>query len=179
MPWIVAAVAAVAASGGVAIVAGWWTLPLLVSGLLRPDNPWRRLVEVELAPLWRDPRLLAETASLSVFFHLGQVGSVMLVGAAVGLDVPWAYYFVFHPLVSIFSALPISFAGLGIREVGYVYLLSEMTGVPRDTAVAFSVLWLGVLLISTLAGALVFLASGDPLPGRRVQPSSAQLPPSS
>ncbi|MEE8311166.1 MAG: lysylphosphatidylglycerol synthase transmembrane domain-containing protein [Candidatus Binatia bacterium] len=172
-------IAAAAAGGSVAIVAGWWTLPLVVRGLLRPDNPWRRLVEVELAPLWRDPRLLAETGSLSVFFHVGQVGSVMLVGAAVGLDVPWPYYFVFHPLVSIFSALPISLAGLGIREMGTVYLLSEVAGVPRDTAVAFSILWLGVLLISTLAGGLVFLGSGDPLPARRLQPSPAQLPPSS
>ena len=33
------------------------------------------------------------------------------------MDVDWRYYFVFHPLVTILAAVPISLGGLGIRAL--------------------------------------------------------------
>lgn len=163
-------IAWLAAAAGMVLVAGWWTLPTLARRVLGPDNRWRRLIEVDLAPLWRDRRMLFVTAALSIFFHVCQIGAVILVGEAVGLGVEWTYYFVFHPLVSIFSALPISVAGFGLREVGYVYLLSDVGGVNVDRAAAFSILWFGVLLFSALAGGAVYLFSGEAIPGRETAP---------
>jgi hypothetical protein len=154
----------VSVATGAALVAGWWALPLLVSRVLAPTNRVRRLVEADLRRFWRDGGLLARTAAISVFFHVLQIVAVMLVGRAVGLGVPWPYYFVFHPLVSILSALPLSLAGLGIREVGYVWFLSTVESVPHETAAAFALLWLAVLLASSGVGGLVFLAYGGTVP---------------
>ncbi len=163
-------IAWLAAAAGMALVAGWWTLPTLAHLTLGPDSRWRRLIEIDLAPLWQDRRMLLVTAALSVFFHVCQIGAVILVGEAVGLGVEWTYYFVFHPLVSIFSALPISVAGFGLREMGYVYLLADVGGVNPDIAAAFSILWFGVLLFSALAGGAVYLFSGEAIPGRETAP---------
>jgi hypothetical protein len=96
--------------------------------------------------------------------------AALLVGSAVDLGVSWKYYLVFHPLVSIFSALPVSLAGLGIREAGYVWFLSSVSGVPEERAAAFALLWLGVLLVSSAAGGLVFVARGGEVPALRGSP---------
>ena len=104
---------------------------------------------------------------VSVLFHVLQVVAVIILGESLGLGLPWPYYFLFHPLVTIFSALPISLAGLGIREIGYVYFLSDLAAVSRETALAFGILWLLILLVSSGVGGLVFLASGTSLPQLR------------
>jgi len=66
----------------------------------------------------------------------------------------------------VLTALPVSVAGLGVREAGYVWFLRRQ-GVPGDTAFAFGLLWLGVLLVATLVGGLVYLWSGAAMPPLR------------
>jgi len=162
-------------AAGVGLLAGWWMVPPLARRFLPARNRIRLLVEGDLTRFWNDGRLLAETAGISFGFQLVQIMAVMLIGEAVGLGVPWPYYFVFHPLVSLFSALPFSLAGLGIREVGYVWFLSSIEHVPHETAAAFALLWLVVLLASSAAGGLVFLAHGGGMPPlRRAAAPAAQ-----
>jgi uncharacterized protein (TIRG00374 family) len=152
---------------GAGLIAGWWIVPSVVKRVLPQSNRFRKLVELDLRPFWNDGSLLLATSAVSLYFHVVQIGAALLVGQAVGLEAPWQYYFIFHPLVSIFSALPISLAGLGIREVGYVWFLSIGGTVTQEHAAAFAVLWFAVLLISSLAGGLVFLAEGAEVPALR------------
>jgi len=148
------------AAAGVGLVVVWWFIPPLARLLLRPDNRLRWLIEQEIGPFWSDRRLLGEVCVLSIVFQVWQIFSVWLVVVAAGVDVPWQYCFVFHPLVSILGALPISLAGLGIREFGYVYFLADVGSVPEETALAFAILWLAILLASAFVGGLVFVAGG-------------------
>jgi hypothetical protein len=136
----------------------------------------RKLVDADLRPFWADELLLARTSLISLGFHAVQIGAALLVGRAVGLEAPWQYYFVFHPLVSILSALPVSLAGLGIREVGYVWFLSSVGHATQDHAAAFALLWFVVLLASSLAGGLVFLLQGASVPALRGTAPSAVEP---
>ena len=159
-------VAATAGIGG-AIALGWWALPALLRTFLPVDNRVRRLVEVDLGPFWNDHALLVKAATISFGFHVWQVCAAILVGTAVGLDVRWSYYFVFHPLAAILGALPISLGGIGVRELGYVWFLTNAASVPDEHAAAFAVLWLAVLLASSAVGGLVFLLGRDPLPSLR------------
>jgi len=152
---------------GVGLVAAWWMVPPLAVRWLPARNRIRLLVEGELKKFWNDGRLLAKTAGISLVFHVVQVVAVILIGNAVGLGIPWPYYFVFHPLVAVFSALPLSLAGLGIREVGYVWFLSSVENVPHETAAAFALLWLFVLLVSSAVGGTVFLVYGGGMPSLR------------
>ena len=89
------------------------------------------------------------------------------------------YCFVFHPLVAIVSALPISVAGLGVRESGYVYFLASVREYLRVTPKAFAAAWLAVVITASVIGGVVFLLSGETRTSRRCEPPQPAITPSS
>src|SRR5262249_59597548 len=98
-------------------VGGWWTRP----GSGRPRPPGNRLryqVEHDLAPFWRDRRLLVWTSALSLVFHLSQVVVQWLLARAAGTSLPFSYCLVMHPMLSLMMALPLSIRGLCAPEHG-------------------------------------------------------------
>ena len=147
-------------TAGILLLVGWLAAPWLVRVLPRKQRI-RRLVEDELAPFWRDGWLLVSTALLSLVFHLSQVGVQYLLGIAIGVTLPFWYCLVFHPLVVLATALPVSLGGFGVRETGYVLLLRRI-GIPPSEAVVLSLLWFGVTAVAGLLGGLVFVTNPRP-----------------
>lgn len=139
-----------------ATLLGWLFLPQLVVRLFKRDNRWRHLVEKDLAPYWSDFGLLIRTSMVACVFHGLQIGSQVWLARALGLDVPWQFFFIFVPVVNILGMLPVSFSGIGIREYGYLFFLATV-GIQRHTAVALGLVSSGVVLITGLTGGLVFL----------------------
>ena len=154
-PRLPRALAATVSSAGLTLLAGWIALPRLVR-FLPPEHGIRRTVEEELAPFWRDGSLLASAAALSLVFHVSQVAVQYLLGLATGVALPFWYCLVFHPLVAVATALPVSLGGFGVREGGYVLLLGRI-GIAPSEAVALSLLWFGVTAVAGLLGGLVFV----------------------
>ena len=154
--------------GGVALVLAWWTCPRLVR-LLPAGNRLRRLVENDLEPFWRDRRLLGRVALLSVVFHLSQVVVQWILVMAAGGRVPFSYALIYHPVISVMTALPVSVGGLGVREGGYLYFLTRID-VDDAIAVTVGLLWFLVTILSGLVGATLFVASGAALPRLRADP---------
>jgi uncharacterized membrane protein YbhN (UPF0104 family) len=142
-------------TAGLALLVGWLACPWLVR-ILPLEHRLRRHVEQELTPFWRDASLLAWAAALSLVFHVSQVGVQYLLGRATGVTLPFAYCLVFHPLVVLATALPVSLGGFGVREGGYVWLLGWI-GVAPSEAVALSLLWFAVTAVAGLLGGLVFV----------------------
>lgn len=159
-------------AGGILLLIGWWTCPYLVKVLPR-DHRIRRLVETELAPFWRDSRLLARVAVVSLAFHLSQVCVQWLLVQAAGSKVPFTYCLVFHPILSIMMALPVSIGGFGVREGGYLYFLGRID-VDDSIAVTIGLLWWAVTAASALVGGVIFLATGAELPRFRVRREERQ-----
>ncbi len=60
------------------------------------------------------------------------------------------------PLISIGTMLPVTLAGVGLRESLFVVLMGPL-GVPRATALALSVLWLGSYVVLAALGILLWL----------------------
>ncbi|MFT4571588.1 MAG: uncharacterized membrane protein YbhN (UPF0104 family) [Candidatus Binatia bacterium] len=174
LPW---SVVAITFAVGIGMAIGWFVIPPVVRRFLPPSSRIRVLIEKDLDSFWRDRGLLFRAAWVSAGFHVLQVLALIVLGAAVGMDVDWRYYFIFHPLVTILSALPISLAGLGIREMGYLWFL-ERQGVDHATAVAFGLGWFVVLTASSLFGGLVYWVSGSGLPPVRSKPDSTETGPS-
>lgn len=154
-------------AGGLALVAGWWTCPRLVT-LLPAENRIRRQVETELAPFWRDRRLLLRIAVVSLCFHLSQVCVQWLLGRAAGVTLPFTYCLVFHPVLSVMMALPVSIGGFGVREGGYLYFLG-LIDVDDSIAVTIGLLWWGVTVVVGLLGGALFFLNGAELPKLRVR----------
>ncbi len=135
---------------------GWLYLPQLVVRLFKRENRWRHLVEKDLAPYWSDFGLLLKTSLVAGVFHSLQIFTQVWLARALGIEVPWPFFFIFVPVVNILGMLPLSFSGIGVREGGYLYFLA-MVGIQRHTAVALGLLSSGVVLINGLTGGLVFL----------------------
>lgn len=139
-----------------ATLLGWLYGPPLVVRLFAPGNRWRELVHHDLAPYWNDYRLLTETSLVAAVFHVIQVLTQVFLAWALRIKAPASFFFIMIPVVNIAGMLPISFSGIGIREYGYWYFLTKI-GVARHTAVALGLLSSLVVLITGLAGGLVFL----------------------
>src|SRR5437867_2168213 len=156
---------------GQALSAYKWSLLGRSVGYARPvGNRLRRQVETELGPFWRDRVLLARVAVASLAFHLTQVGVQYVLARAAGVALPFSYCLVLHPVISVMTAVPLSVAGIGVREGGYLYFLGRIN-VDDSIAVTLGLLWFAVTVMAGLVGGALFLASGAALP--RVYPRPA------
>jgi hypothetical protein len=61
------------------------------------------------------------------------------------------------PVERTISALPISFAGIGLREKVFQIMLNGLCGVPEAKAILIGSLSFLIILICCLPGALVYL----------------------
>lgn len=154
-PALVSATAAV----GSAIVVGWALAPRAARFLPAGSHP-RRLLEEELAPFFRDARLLVSTSSLSIAVHLLQIGAQKLLTDAISVDVSWGFVAIYHPLVALAVAVPLTIGGFGFREAAYAYLLPH-AGVAPDDAIALGLLWWAVGATGGLLGGVVYALGGD------------------
>ena len=99
-----------------------------------------------LAELSRDTRCVVAsrwTAPLALLCLVGNLNFVIaggLLGAALGLRLPFADYLAFIPLVVAVTVIPISIAGWGLREGLLVALLARV-GISHEAALAFSVMF--------------------------------------
>ena len=60
------------------------------------------------------------------------------------------------PLCTLIQAIPISFNGWGLREGVYVVYFSQV-GLPRESALAFSIVAAGMVVILSISGLFVWL----------------------
>jgi glycosyltransferase 2 family protein len=112
---------------------------------------------------------------LSILFG-SLISSIFLISGLqmlmIAFDIPltWAQGVVILPVVLLLTSLPISFAGWGLRE-GAMIIALGIYGVPQETALALSLVY-GVLhLISGLPGLLLWV-----LEKRRLKPDLATAP---
>jgi uncharacterized protein (TIRG00374 family) len=94
---------------------------------------------------------LARAFGVGVSFNILLIAMNVLLGYALHMDLPLAYYLVFVPITSVVLIAPISFAGLGVREGAYVYLFTQV-GVAQAVALSLSLL---VYVIGTVAPGVV------------------------
>jgi glycosyltransferase 2 family protein len=89
----------------------------------------------------------------------------MRFGLAVGVDVPLAGWLVAWPLAKLVALVPISLAGLGIREAALVAFLQPY-GAPTALVTAAGLLWQSVLFAGGLVGWLAGAAVTAHVPAR-------------
>ena len=137
-------------------LAGWLIGPRLAARLLPAHNRWRRLIERELAPFWHDWRLLAASLAGASITHVLQISGQVAVSRALGLTLPWTFFWVVAPLLNFGSTLPFTFNGIGLREAGYWYALSG-SSVGDAPAIGIGLLTSAVVLATGLCGLPFFM----------------------
>ena len=79
------------------------------------------------------------------------------------IPLPLSACFLMVPLCSLVQALPISFNGWGVRESVFIVYFAQL-GLPRDSAMAFSLVGAGLMVLLSLSGAIVWTSRGELAP---------------
>lgn len=93
----------------------------------------------------------------SVVAHLATFTTFLFAAYALGARVPLVDFFAVMPVERTISALPISFAGIGIREKVLQIMLNGLCGVPEAKAILIGSLSFLIILVCCLPGAIVYL----------------------
>jgi uncharacterized membrane protein YbhN (UPF0104 family) len=125
-----------------------------------------RLVS-EIAALSREGRrLCSRPERLAALLGLAAITigltilSFMLVADSLGVDLPFGSWVVVVPPVILIQLVPVSIAGWGVRELGFVVVLAGF-GIPAEPALATSLL-VGLCSIAVgLPGGLLWLTGWD------------------
>jgi uncharacterized protein (TIRG00374 family) len=103
-------------------------------------------------------RALGQALVLSALLQALIIVTYYLIGAGLNLGVPLAYFFLYVPLITFVAMLPVSVAGLGVREGGAVYFFAKV-GVDAAAALGMSLAWFSLSLIVSSLGGLAFLVN--------------------
>ncbi len=79
-----------------------------------------------------------------------------LIGFSLGIPVPFIYYFLIIPVISLLLMLPITISGIGVRESAYVFFFSAY-GVLNASALALAWLSFGFVILTAVIGAVVYV----------------------
>lgn len=93
----------------------------------------------------------------SIVAHLATFATFLCAAYALGAAVPLVNFFAIMPVERTISALPISFAGIGLREKVLQIMLSGLCGVPEAKAILIGSLSFLIMLVCCLPGAIVYL----------------------
>jgi hypothetical protein len=97
---------------------------------------------------------------VGIIFNVLLIAANVLIGTALGLELPLPYYMIFVPITSLVLVLPISFAGLGVREGTYVFLFTQVGAAP-EVALSMSLLvYVLGTVVPGLIGGVIYLLRG-------------------
>jgi glycosyltransferase 2 family protein len=132
-----------------------------LAGRIAPRRIWERAGPIllrlheSLMVIGRSPRILLETAGISVLRQVAICLSVYFAGLGFGLGLPPLAYFATVPIAVAITALPVAINGLGLQDNALIFLLA---GVGLGAAEALSLSIFLHLLRNTvgLLGGLLF-----------------------
>lgn len=111
----------------------------------------------ELGRIWPHKRILGLSIAMSVGLHC--INTLVLWGLLILLGAPISYLLMgtIYALAAISAMLPITLSGIGVREGVMVILLTRWGGIPEEAAVALSLVWLSLIIVTTVPGAILAL----------------------
>lgn len=144
-----------------------WLMPLLISvfvagSILFWFLPWGKKISI-LSSFYREV-LVYRGITKKLLIGLGYSFIVQITGIIVvytistglGMKISPIYFFIFLPIISTVSMIPVSLSGLGVREGSFV-LLFGLIGVPAHEALGVSLLWFIILVMAGLIGLFEYL----------------------
>jgi glycosyltransferase 2 family protein len=118
------------------------------------------LLAVDTRRVFLSPMSAFKTLSWSLMGHVNIALMVFLLGYSIGLEITWFDCMVLMPPVLLVMTLPISIAGWGVREQAMVAAFA-LISIPGEGALALSIMFGLVGLVSGLPGGIVWLTSSD------------------
>mgnify|MGYP001025036627 FL=1 len=107
-----------------------------------------------------DPKVLLRALGLSVMLQLNVILHYVLLAKALSLPVQTSAFFLIIPISLAIMTIPITVNAIGLRENVFAFFLG-MFGVPVSTALAFSWLAFGLVLLQGSVGGVVYALRGS------------------
>ena len=161
---------------GVAHV-GWVGLLMLAIVVVAALSPHLRRLALHLLSAWprvqdgvrkvfgildtyrARPWALLWNAIVAVGFHLLRCAAVAIGAAAFGVELPLVVYVAMTPLITMLARIPISIAGLGVQEAGFVYFFGVF-GMPAEVALLLSLVIRACTILSSAPGTWFYIVRG-------------------
>jgi uncharacterized protein (TIRG00374 family) len=123
--------------------------------LLRPLQPIAQRVYHALQVYRQSYRALALNVALSVGIVVVTTLVWYLVARALGESIPTFYFFLFNPLLVFVLLIPISFNGLGTKEIAAVFFFG-LVGMSEEVALAMSLIFHLIVVLTSLPGGVLW-----------------------
>jgi uncharacterized membrane protein YbhN (UPF0104 family) len=107
------------------------------------------------------PRInkLIPPAIIDIFAWIIVLSQYYIIVLAMGLSIPYFYFILLFPVALIVSSIPISFAGLGIRELTAIVLFSTLFEVSEVEIFVVSLLGTTIYMMCTGFAGFIFSLS--------------------
>ncbi len=105
------------------------------------------------------PEIFFRIFVLSVIVQGSGIFGYYILSAGLGMHVGLGYFFLFIPLTTTVSMLPVSLSGMGLRESAFVFLLMK-AGARAEEAFTLSILWFGISAVVSMIGGIEYLRTG-------------------
>ena len=103
------------------------------------------------------PGVMARAFALSLVSQAVLVGAVAILAVPLDATVPWYWFAVIVPFVTVITLVPVSIGGAGVRELLYVTLFGAV-GMRAEAALALSLSVSAAALVWSLLGLGLFAA---------------------
>lgn len=110
-------------------------------------------------------KVIVKSIVMSVLVQIIAPVSFYISAVALGLKTSPAYFFIFIPIISAITLLPISIGGLGLRDATTIFFFAK-AGVSGDLAFAMSLVNFSFILVCGLLGGVLYVLT---LHHRRIQ----------
>lgn len=105
-------------------------------------------------------QILLKAFLYSIAIQLFIIITIYILAKGLLLNLSFLSLFVFVPIITVVSLLPISISGIGLREGAFVILLG-MINISPEKAMALSILWFLSIVVAGLPGLFVYLKNAD------------------
>lgn len=105
---------------------------------------------------WNQKKVIGKAMVLSALVQLSAIVSVNILSLGFGQHIPFIASLIFIPLIIMFTTIPISISGLGVREGAFV-LFFGLIDIKPEVATAISLSWFFSITASSLLGLIEYL----------------------
>ena len=104
------------------------------------------------------PKVLGAGVALLIVVQGVRIFTAYVIGSALGSETDFYWFIVFVPLVMLLIQLPISFSGMGVREAGLVYFMTQV-GMSAHIALSIALVTTALGFLFNLAGGVLYLSN--------------------
>ena len=106
--------------------------------------------------------LLARVFGISLLFQMLAIAIIFCISQALAWSVPFIFFCIFVPLITLGEALPISIFGIGVRDSLYVLFFAQ-GGASREQALSLALVYVLITIVYSLLGGVLFLLRRAPV----------------